>query len=53
MSIANQPATTTGTLCETQVLDQPEISASEMDKLEMLAALEEPPAKTRAVEVSA
>ena len=48
-----EPATKTGTLCEIQALDQSEISASEMDKLEMLAALEEPPAKASAVEVSA
>jgi uncharacterized protein YjbI with pentapeptide repeats len=44
MSIANQPDTNTGTLCEIQALDQAEI-ASDKDKLEMLAALEEKLAK--------
>jgi uncharacterized protein YjbI with pentapeptide repeats len=53
MSIANEPATKTGTLCEIQATDQPEMSASEMDKLEMLAALEEPPAKASDAEASA
>jgi len=52
MSIANELATKTGTLCEIQATDQPEISASEMDKLEMLAALEEAPAKPAAVEAA-
>src|ERR1700681_2157819 len=50
MSIANEPETKTGTLCEIQALDQPEMSVSEIDKLEMLAALEEKPAKPVAVE---
>jgi uncharacterized protein YjbI with pentapeptide repeats len=53
MSIANEPETKTGTVCEIQALDQPEMSVSEMDKLEMLAALEEKPAKAMAAEVSA
>src|SRR3984893_2944873 len=53
MSIANEPETKTGTLCEIQVLDQAVIAASEKDKLEMLAALEEQPAKATAGEVSA
>jgi uncharacterized protein YjbI with pentapeptide repeats len=53
MSIANEPATKTGTLCEIQTADQPEMSASEIDKLEMLAALEEQPAKASGVETSA
>jgi len=53
MSIANEPATKTETLREIQALDQRETSASEIDKLEMLAALEEPAAKPIAVEVSA
>src|ERR1700736_6196141 len=53
MSIANEPETKTGTLCEIQALDQAVIAASEKDKLEMLAALEEQPAKAMAGEVSA
>ena len=53
MSIANQPDTNTGTLCEIQATDQPEIPESEMDKVEMLAALEEKPAKAMGVEASA
>ena len=53
MSIANEPETKTGTLCEIQALDQAVIAASEKDKLEMLAALEEQPAKATAGEVSA
>src|ERR1700724_1086614 len=53
MSIANEPETKTGTLCEIQVLDQAVIAASEKDKLEMLAALEEQPVKAMAGEVSA
>jgi uncharacterized protein YjbI with pentapeptide repeats len=51
MSIVNEPATKTETLREIQAPDQPETSASEIDKLEMLAALEGP-AKTSAAEVS-
>src|SRR3984893_8697987 len=53
MSIANQPDTNTGTLCEIQATDQPEIPESEMDKVEMLAAFEEKPAKAMGVEASA
>jgi uncharacterized protein YjbI with pentapeptide repeats len=53
MSIANQPATKTGTLREIEALGQPETSASEIDKLEMLAALDEQPTKQIATEVSA
>jgi uncharacterized protein YjbI with pentapeptide repeats len=52
MSIANEPATKTETLRENQALEQAETSASEIAKLEMLAALEEP-AKPIAQEVSA
>ena len=52
MSIANEPVTKPGTLREIQEPDQPEISQSEIDKLEMLAALEGP-AKPIAAEVSA
>jgi len=51
MSIANKPATKTETLREIQALDKTETSQSEIDKLEMLAALGEP-AKPVAVEVS-
>src|SRR6202162_180628 len=53
MSIANEPATKPGTLRENQEPDQPEMSQSEIDKLEMLAALEEQPAKPIAAEASA
>ncbi|HZV59522.1 MAG TPA: pentapeptide repeat-containing protein, partial [Candidatus Eremiobacteraceae bacterium] len=53
MSIANEPETKTGTVCEIQEPDQRETSASEIDRLEMLAALEEKPAKAMAAEVSA
>jgi uncharacterized protein YjbI with pentapeptide repeats len=53
MSIANEPATKTETLREIQAPDQRETSASEIDKLEMMAALEEPAAKPIAVEGSA
>ena len=53
MSIANEPATKTGTLREIEALGQPEIPASEIDKLEMLAALEEQPSKPIAAEASA
>jgi len=52
MSIANEPVSKTETLREIQALDKPETSQSEIDKLEMLAALEEP-AKPIAKEVSA
>jgi uncharacterized protein YjbI with pentapeptide repeats len=52
MSIANEPVTKPGTLREIQEPDQPEISQSEIDKLEMLAALEEQPAKPIAAEAS-
>src|ERR1700730_4940917 len=53
MSIANEPATKTGTLREIEALGQPETPASEIDKLEMLAALEEQPSKPIAAEASA
>src|ERR1700730_16890851 len=53
MSIANEPETKTGTLCEIQALDKSVIAASEKNKWEMLAALEEQPAKATAGEVSA
>src|ERR1700680_2818131 len=53
MSIANEHATKPGALREIQEPDQPEISQSEIDKLEMLAALEEQPAKPIAAEASA
>ncbi len=53
MSIANEPATKPGTLREIQEPDQPEISQNEIDKLEMLAALEEQPAKPIDAEGSA
>jgi uncharacterized protein YjbI with pentapeptide repeats len=52
MSIANEPATKTETLREIQAPDQPETHASDIDRLEMLAALEGP-AKTVGAEVSA
>jgi len=52
MSIANEPATKTEALREIQAPDQPATSANEIDKLEMLAALEGP-AKTSAEQVSA
>src|ERR1700681_412254 len=52
MSIANEPATKTETLCEIETLDKAETSQREIDKLEMLAALEEP-TKPIAPEVSA
>jgi uncharacterized protein YjbI with pentapeptide repeats len=52
MSIANEPVTKTGTLREIEAPDQPETSASEIDKLEMLAALDEQPMKQVAAEVS-
>ena len=51
MSIANEPVTKTETLREIQALDEPETSQREIDKLEMLAALEEP-AKVIVPEVS-
>jgi hypothetical protein len=50
--IVNEPATRPETLREIQEPDQPETSASEIDRLEMLAALEGP-AKPIAAEVSA
>ena len=53
MSIANEHATNSGTLREIQEPDQPQMSQSEIDKLEMLAALEEQPAKPIAAEGSA
>jgi uncharacterized protein YjbI with pentapeptide repeats len=53
MSIANEPATKTGALREIQEADKPEMSQSEIDKLEMLAALEEQPAKPTTADVSA
>src|SRR6202030_77777 len=52
MSIANEAVTKTETLREIQALDKPETSQSEIDKLEMLAALGEP-AKPITVETSA
>src|SRR5580700_9144573 len=52
MFIANEADTKRGTLREIQEPDQPETSASEIDRLEMLAALEGP-AKTVAAEVAA
>lgn len=52
MSIANEHATNPGTLREIQEPDQPQMSQSEIDKLEMLAALEEQPTKPIAVEAS-
>src|ERR1700681_4228335 len=52
MSIANEAATKTETLREIQEPDQPKTSASEIDRLEMLAALEGP-VKAVAAEVSA
>jgi len=53
MSIVNEPVANPGTLRENQEPDQPEMPQSEIDKLEMLAALEEQPAKPIAAEVSA
>ncbi|MDQ1405124.1 MAG: hypothetical protein QOG55_753 [Acidobacteriaceae bacterium] len=53
MSIVNEPVAKPETLRENQEPDQPEMSQSEIDKLEMLAALEEQPAKPIAAEVSA
>jgi len=52
MSIVNEPVAKPGTLRENQEPDQPEMSQSEIDKLEMLAALEGP-AKPIAADVSA
>jgi uncharacterized protein YjbI with pentapeptide repeats len=53
MSIVNEHATKAGTVREIQEPDQPEMSQSEIDKLEMLAALEEHPAKPIAAEALA
>jgi len=52
MSIANEPVTKPETLRENQEPDQPEIFQGEIDKLEMLAALEEQPTKPIAAEAS-
>src|ERR1700675_2833413 len=51
--IVNEPATRPGTLREIQEPDQRETSASEIDRLEMLAALEGPAKPIAAAEVSA